>query len=106
VTGSTPFNVSYYAQRPIAGGHLAWKHGWRADQQHEQESLALLRQQSVPFAVSTRDPVLTDFRRYPAIREYLLKNYAEVEGSQGKILVDTRRRASGRFGPEGFPCFR
>jgi hypothetical protein len=105
VTGSTPFNVSYYAQRPIAGGHLAWKHGWRADPKHEQESLALLRRQSVPFAVSTRDPVLTDFRRYPTIRAYLLENYAEVEGSQGKILVDTRRRPSGRFGPEGFPCF-
>jgi hypothetical protein len=37
---------------------------------------------------------------------YLLKNYSEVEGSQGKILVDTRRRPTGQFGPEGFPCFR
>jgi len=106
VTGSTPFNVSYYAQRPIAGGQLAWKYGWRADREHEQESLALLRRQSVPFAVSTRDPVLADLSRYPRIREYLQQNYAEVEGSQGRILVDTRRRATGRFGPEGFPCFR
>jgi 4-amino-4-deoxy-L-arabinose transferase-like glycosyltransferase len=106
VTGSTPFNVSYYVQRPIAGGHLAWKHGWRSDPQREQESLALLRTQSVPFAVSTNDPVLIDFRRYPRIREYLLKNYAEVEGSNGNILVDTRRRPSGRYGPNGFPCFR
>jgi hypothetical protein len=106
VTGDNPFHVSYYAQRPIAGGHLAWHHGWRSDPVHETQSLALLQSQSVPIAVSTHDPVLDDFQRYPRIREYLLKHYAEVEGSNGLMLVDTRRQPARRFGPMGYPCFR
>jgi hypothetical protein len=106
VTGVTPVHVSYYAQRPIAGGHLSWHHGWRSDAVHEEQSLALLKNQSVPFAVSTHDPVLEDFKRYPKIREYLVKHYVEVEGSHGLILVDTRRQPKGRFGPMEFPCFQ
>jgi hypothetical protein len=106
VTGSTPFDVSYYAQRPIAGGHLAWDHGWRSDPAHEQQSLALLQKQSVPFAVSTGNPVMSEFEQYPRIYEYLKAHYVEVEGSHGTLLVDARRRPSGRFGPMGFPCFR
>jgi len=106
VTGSTPFHVSYYAERPIAGGHLSWHHGWRSDSVHEEQSFALLKSQSVPFAVSTNDRVLDDFRRYPKIREYLVKHYVEVEGSNGLLLVDARRRPTGRFGSTGLPCFR
>ena len=106
VTGMTPFQVSYYAQRPIAGGHLYWRSGWRSGPVYEEQSLSLLQRQSVPIAVSTRKHVLDDFRRYPKIHEYLVKNYVEVEGSDGKILVDARRRPTGRFGPMGFPCFR
>jgi hypothetical protein len=106
VTGSTPFHVNYYAERPMAGGHLYWHSGWRSDPVHEQESLALLQRQSVPFAISTHDPVLVDFVKYPRIREYLMKNYAPVEGTSGKILVDTRREPTGRFGELGLPCFR
>jgi len=107
VTGSTPFDVSYYSQRPIAGGHLAWNHGWRSDPAHEQQSLALLQKQSVPFAVSTGNPVLSDFEAaYPRIYEYLKKNYVEVEGSHGALLVDVRRHPTGRHGSMGYPCFR
>jgi hypothetical protein len=106
VTGSTPLHVSYYAERPMAGGHLAWHYGWRSDPVHEAQSLALLQRQSVPFAYSTHGPVLDDFKAYPRIREYLVKHYAEIEGSNGWILVDTRREPARRFGPEGWPCFR
>ena len=31
VTGSTPFQVGYLVERPIAGGHLFWRDGWRRD---------------------------------------------------------------------------
>ena len=106
VTGMTPFEVSYYAHRPIAGGHLYWPNGWRSDPVHEAQSLALLQSQSVPIAFSTGNRVLEDFRRYPKIREYLVKHYVEAEGSNGLILVDTRRQPTGWFGPMGFPCFR
>jgi hypothetical protein len=106
VTGETPFHVSYYAQRPIAGGHLYWHTGWRSGAFHEAQSLALLQRQSVPFVVSTRTHALDDFTRYPAIHAHLVKNYVELEGSDGAILVDARRRPTGRFGPMGFPCFR
>jgi hypothetical protein len=106
VTGSTPYHVSYYVQRPIAGGQLFWHHRWRTGAVHEIESLTLLQSQSVPFALSTHDPVLDDFKSYPRIREYLATNYVELEGSEGLLLIDTRRRRTGTFGSLEFPCFR
>jgi len=106
VTGSTPFHVNYYAERPMAGGHVYWHSGWRADPVHEQQSLALLERQSVPFAISTHEPLLDDFNRYPRIRQYLMTNYAPVAGTGGRIFVDTRRQPPGRFGELGVPCFR
>jgi hypothetical protein len=45
VTGSTPYQVGYYTQRPIAGGHLEWHQGWLSDPVHERQSLMLLRRQ-------------------------------------------------------------
>jgi hypothetical protein len=106
VTGVTPVQVSYYTERPIAGGHLAWHQGWRSDPIHEAQSLALLKHQSVPFAVSTHDPVLEDLRQYPKISEYIKRYYVELPKSRGTILVDTRRPPTGRFGPLDYPCFR
>lgn len=105
VTGSTPYQVGYLAERPIAGGHLQWEHRWRSDPEHEAQSLALLERQSVPFAISTHDPVLEDLVAYPRIREYFLRHYVEMEGTEGRLLIDTRRRATSRFGRLGLPCF-
>lgn len=105
VTGSTPYQVGYLAERPIAGGHLQWAHEWRADPAHEAQSLALLERQSVPFAVSTHDPVLEDLAAYPRIRDYFARHYVELEGTDGRLLIDTRRRATSRFGRLGLPCF-
>jgi hypothetical protein len=106
VTGLTPPHVSYYAQRPIAGGHIRWRRGWRSDPVHEAQSLALLQRQSVPIAFSTADPVLDTFKSYPRIHAYLAKYYVPVEGTRGFIMVDTRRKPTGAFGPDKFPCFR
>jgi len=105
VTGMTPFQVNYYVQRPLAGGHLYWRTGWRSSPAQEERSLALLQAQSVPFALSNRRPVLEDFTRYPRIAAYLKANYAEVEGSDGRILVD-RRRHPARLAGTAMPCFR
>jgi hypothetical protein len=106
ITGLTPPHVSYFAQRPMAGGHLRWRRGWRSDPVHEAQSLTLLKRQSVPIAFSTADPVLDTFRSYPHIYAYLTEYYRTVEGSNGFIMVDRRRRATGTFGPDKFPCFR
>jgi hypothetical protein len=106
VTGSTPYHVGYYTERPIAGGHVFWHHRWRSDPSHELQSLSLIEQQTVPFAFSTHDPILDDFKAYPSIREYLVKHYVELDGSDGLLLVDSRRQSTGRFGALGFPCFR
>jgi hypothetical protein len=106
VTGSTPYDVDYYVERPIAGGHIEWHHGWRSDPIHARESLQLLQNQSVPFAFSTNDPVLDDLEKYPDIRYYFEQNYDALEGSHGQLLVDRRRQPTGRFGALGFPCFR
>ena len=106
VTGLTPPHVSYYAQRPIAGGHIRWGRGWRSDPVGEAQSLALLQRQSVPIAFSTADPVLDNFKSYPRIHAYLAQYYVPVNGAKGLIMVDTRRRPTGTFGPDRFPCFR
>ena len=106
VTGSTPYQVGYYAGRPIAGGHLFWHLGWRADAVREAQSLALLQNQSVPFAFSTSDPILEDFKQYPRILDYLLEHYVEPEDADGLLLVDMRRLPTGTFEPTGWPCFR
>lgn len=106
VTGSTPYHVGYFAERRIAGGQLQWHHRWRSAPVHEEQALALIRGQSVPFAFSTHDPVLDDFKAYPRIHAYLTDHYVEIEGTGGLLLVDTRRQPTGRFGRLGFPCFR
>jgi hypothetical protein len=106
VTGSTPFDVTYYAQRPMAGGHQLWHRGWRSDPAHEAESLALLSRQRVPFAFSTSDPVLDDFRQYPRIREYLVNNFSEVDGYDGRLLVNTTLQPVRGFGPMSLRCFQ
>jgi hypothetical protein len=106
VTGNTPLHVSYYAQRPIAGGQINWHYGWRSDPIHEAQALGLLQRQSVPIALSTADSVLDNFTRYPHINAYLAEYYANVSGTDGYIMVDKRRRPTGTFGPMKFPCFR
>lgn len=106
VSGQTPYQISYYVQRPLAGGHLYWHDQWRADPTRELQSLTLLTAQSVPFAFSTHDPVLDDLRPYPRVRDYFQRNYIELEGSNGHLLVDTRRRPVRSYGLLGFPCFR
>jgi len=106
VTGSTPFQVGYYTERRIAGGHLYWHQRWRSDASREAESLALLERHRPAFAVSTTDPVLEDFKVYPRIRRYLAANYAELPGSNGLLLVDIARRPTATYGHVEFPCFR
>lgn len=106
VTGATPFELGYVLDRPPAGGHVFWHHGWRADSAGQTESLALLQRQSVPFAIATSEPVLDDLKAYSRIHEYFLANYDILEGTGGYVLVDRRRQATGQFGLLGFPCFR
>jgi hypothetical protein len=106
ITGSTPFQVGYYTQRRVAGGHLFWHFGWRSDAAREAGLLRLLLAQSVPFAMSTTDPVLADLAAYPNVRRHVMTHYRELEGSEGLVLIDTRRPPTGRFGSLGFPCFR
>jgi hypothetical protein len=106
VTGSTPFHVNYLVDRPIAGGHLFWRHRWRTDPRHEAESLALVERQSVPFAFSTGAPVLDDLKPYPRVHAHVMAHYTVFPGSDGRLLVDSRRTPTGRFGPFDFPCFK
>ena len=106
VSGSTPFQIGYLIERPIAGGHLFWHHRWRTDPRRELELLALLQRQSVPFAFSTHDPVMNELQPYPRIRAHFAAYYQALPGSNGRLLVDTRRSATGHFGPYEFPCFK
>ena len=105
ISGQTPYHIGYYADRPVAGGHLYWHDGWRADPKREAQSLELLKRQSVPFVYATHNTVLADFKRYPRIRAYIAEHYRPLEGSEGRLLYDTRLAPSGTFGKLGFPCF-
>ena len=105
VSGQTPYHIGYYAGLPVAGGHLYWHDGWRADPMRERQSLDLLKRQSVPFAYATHNVMLDDLARYPHIRAYFAKHYRPLEGSDGRLLYDTRRAPTGTFGKLGFPCF-
>jgi hypothetical protein len=104
VSGQTPFQIGYLLERPIAGGHVFWHHRWRSDR--DGELLALLERQSVPFAFSTHDPVMNDLKAYPRVERYFAAHYRPLPGSNGVLLVDTRRRPTGHFGPYQFPCFK
>jgi hypothetical protein len=106
VSGSTPFQIGYLVERPIAGGHLFWHHRWRVDARREADLLALLQRQSVPFAFSTHDPVMNELQPYPRIRAHFAAYYQSLPGSNGRLLVDTRRSPTGHFGPYEFPCFK
>ena len=35
VSGQTPYQVSYYVERPLAGGHLYWHDKWRSEPERE-----------------------------------------------------------------------
>jgi hypothetical protein len=104
--GSTPYYAPYFTQRPMAGGHLDWSIGLRADSAREAESLELLKRQSVPFVVGRGADVLAEFRQYPRIREYLSTHFERIEGSDGSLLYDQRRPMVRRFGSDRKPCFR
>jgi hypothetical protein len=106
VTGQTPFQVGYLLERPIAGGHVFWHHRWRTDPDAEAGLLALIESQSIPFAISTHDPVLGDLEAYPRIHHHFETHYRDLPGSGGHLLVDARRRPASSFGPYGFPCFK
>lgn len=106
VSGPTPYQVGYYVQRPVAGGHVYWHDGWRSDPDREAQSLALLRRQSVPFAFSTDSPMLTDLARYPRIHEYIAARHRSIPGTGDRVLVDARRQPVRHFGRMRLPCFR
>jgi 4-amino-4-deoxy-L-arabinose transferase-like glycosyltransferase len=106
ITGSTPFDVNYFTERRFAGGHVLWHFAWRSDPVREAESLALLERQRVPFAFSTSDPLLADFKHYPRIREYLRRNFREVDGYGGRLLVNTTLQPVRHVEPGGLECFR
>ena len=69
------------------------------------ESVRILERQSVPFMFSTHVPVFEDLAAYPQVLAYARAHYVELEGSQGHLLIDRRRRPVSRYGALGFPCF-
>jgi hypothetical protein len=105
ITGDNPLHASYFSQRPIAGGQINWHHGWLADPVHQRLSLQLLQRQEVPVVLSLGAPVMADLASYPAIKAYVQERYREVDGTGGRLLVNTGRPATGRFAPTGYPCF-
>jgi len=105
VMGITPYQIPYYVNRPMAGGHLYWHDRWRSDAMHDGQSAELLRRQSVPFVFSTHYPILEDLSAYPRVSAYVKANYVELAGSKGHLMIDRRRVPTGQFGALGFLCF-
>ena len=106
VSGPTPYQIGYYVQRPVAGGHVYWHDGWRSDPVREAQSLALIQRQSVPFAFSTDSAMLDDLKRYPRIHDHVAARYRPIPGTGDRVLIDAERPPVRRFGRMRLPCFR
>jgi hypothetical protein len=106
VSGPTPYQIGYYVQRPVAGGHVYWHDGWRSDPVREAQSLALIQRQSVPFAFSTDSAMLDDLKRYPRIHDHVAARYRPIPGTGERVLIDAHRPAVRQFGEMQLPCFR
>lgn len=105
VSGQTPYQIGYYANRPVAAGHLYFHDRWRSDPKREAQSLALLERQSVPFAYTTHSPLTEDLAAYPHLLAYFNAHYRPLADSGGRLYYDTRRAPTGTFVKLGFPCF-
>ena len=106
ITGSTPFDVPYFLNRRIAGGHLFWHMAWRSDPVREAQSLALLQRQSAPFVYAATDTIADELKPYPNIKRFVERAYFEPTGGEGRLLVERRRPPVSYFGPMRWPCFR
>ena len=109
------FPASYYVQRrPV--WHVHWQVPLRNDRVAQETFLTWIQQQQAPVIVTRdHDDPFEAFSSYPLVRAYVTANYQETTSerfeefrSMGygiRLLVDTRRRPTGRFAPLDLPCF-
>lgn len=102
------------AGRTFAGGHPTFRPGFYALESDQQQTLARLRQQSVPVVLldeegSYSSHFVPQFRR---IDEYVTATYDRVgalpapAGPPVQVLVERGRPARGHYRMTGLPCFR
>ena len=109
------FPATYYPQRRSVW-HLHWDHGLKHDEASQHQFLAWIVRQQAPVIVTRGhgDPSEA-FTWYPMIRQYVTANYREAtsprfeefraKGYPIRLLVDQRRRPTGRYEPLDLPCF-
>jgi hypothetical protein len=111
VTGFAP-EVSYYAGRGFAGGHVTLYAGFHAALTEQHQTVARLQRQVVPFVVVPPNRYAEFTRLYPEVAAYVSERYTlltevPVDGfdQPSQIFVNRALRPSGEYGPQRWPCF-
>ena len=101
------------AERGFAGGHADLRPGFFESEQMQRLTVSRLKQQSVPVALVGASDDLGGFRHsFPIVVSYLDQQFENVaehtfDGRFSiRLLVNRDARATGRFEPLGWPCFR
>jgi hypothetical protein len=112
VTGFAP-EVPYYAGRGFAGGHVTLYAGFHASVAEQQQTVARLERQLVPFVLVPPNRFAEFERLYPHVAALVARDYARltdvpVDGFEqpSRIFVHRALEPTGEYGPERWPCFK
>jgi hypothetical protein len=104
--------INVMAQRGFAGGHWSYRPEFYTSVADQQQTVARLEKQSVPFVVSTRRLAQDLTKQMPILFAYIerrfeLMAHVPVGESPGvDVLVERGRRAVRVDEATGWPCFR
>ena len=100
-------------ERGFAGGHADLRPGFFTTDEMQRLTVARLRAQSVPIAIVGASDDLGGFREsFPIVVSYFDQAFLNTaEHTFGgrfpiRLLVNRNARATGRFEPLNWPCFR
>lgn len=112
---NTIYPLPYYTdRRPVQ--HVYWAWAYRAEPEHQRQTLDWLASQSVPIVIEVDSRRwMQELEAYDLLYEYASAVYVEVasekldensEGRRIRVFVDHRREATGWYEPLDLPCFR
>jgi hypothetical protein len=111
VTGFAP-EVPYYAGRGFAGGHVTLYAGFHASAVEQEQTIARLERQLVPFVVVPPNRFAEFERLYQDVAAHVARHYTPltdvpVDGFEQPSRIFVRRdlEPTGEYGPQRWPCF-
>jgi hypothetical protein len=104
--------INVMAERGFAGGHSSYRPDFHTSVTDQEQTVARLEKQSVPFVISTRRVSRDLSTQLPILFAYIeqrfeLMAHVPVPETQGvDVLVERGRRAIRVDDATGWPCFR